>query len=275
MISSQEIESNNQSVILIGFPFDEYSSYLKGAAKAPQAIRDAYNSESTNSFSESGLDLSIPDVLKDFGDVVFSSDEYVSKIGTSIQGILRSDQIPIALGGDHSITYPIVKAFHKKYPLLNILHFDAHPDLYDEFQGNRFSHACPFARIMEENLASRLIQLGIRTCTQHQRDQATKFGVEMIEMKDWTQKFSIDFEGPIYISFDLDVLDPAYAPGVSHHEPGGASIRQVLNVIQQLNCKIVGADVVELNPERDPFGITAMTAAKIVKEIAAKMIQNR
>lgn len=272
MITNQQSGLNNQEVTLIGFPFDEYSSFMKGAAKAPKAIRNALFSDSWNFFSETGIDVSVPVVVKDFGDVEIIQKEYLDKISATTQNILQSKLIPISLGGDHSITYPIIKAFHAIYSDLNILHFDAHPDLYDEFQGNRYSHACPFARIMEEKLVSRLFQLGIRTCNSHQRNQANKFGVDMIEMKDWTHRVDLDFDGPVYISFDLDVLDPAFAPGVSHHEPGGATIRQVLNVIQHLDCQLVGADVVELNPDRDPSGISAMTAAKMVKEIAAKMI---
>ena len=93
----------------------------------------------------------------------------------------------------------------------------------------------------------------------------------MIEMKDWSSRLP-PLEPPLYLSFDIDVLDPAFAPGVSHHEPGGMSTREALAAIQSLHIPLVGADVVELNPRRDPAGITAMCAAKLVKEIAAKMM---
>jgi len=179
---------------------------------------------------------------------------------------------PIALGGDHSITYPVIRAISRKYPGLAILDFDAHPDLYDEFQGSRSSHACPFARIMEQGLARRLVQVGIRTLNGHQRRQAERFGVELIQMKDWRGILPA-LDGPLYLSFDLDVLDPAFAPGVSHREPGGLSMREALGAIQSVSAEIVGADIVEFNPRRDVMNVTAAVCAKLLKEIAAKMLE--
>ena len=199
-------------------------------------------------------------------------------IEKTIAKILDQGARVLTLGGDHSVTYPILKAYSKKYKKLTLLHFDAHPDLYNELNGNPFSHACPFARIMEENLVDNLIQLGIRTINPHQREQINKFNVKTIEMKDFTSDISLDISGPLYISFDMDALDPAFAPGVSHHEPGGFSSRQALEIIQKINVSkvsditIVGADIVELNPLNDINSMTAMTAAKFVKEILAKML---
>ena len=156
---------------------------------------------------------------------------------------------------------------------MHILHFDAHPDLYHDYQGNPFSHASVFSQIMESRLVDRLVQVGVRTVNDHQREQAEKYGVEMIEMKDWKDNINLKFKGPLYISFDMDVLDPAFAPGVSHFEPGGLTTRQVIKLIQDLKVtEIVGADIVELNPRRDPSGVTAMTAAKILKEITARIL---
>jgi agmatinase len=166
-----------------------------------------------------------------------------------------------------------MKAYARRFPRLNVLHIDAHQDLYDEFEGNRLSHACPFARIMEEKLASRLVQVGIRTSTLHLSAQAKRFGVEVIEMKDWSDDIRFEFDGPVYISLDLDALDPAFVPGVSHHEPGGFSTREVLSIIRHLDADIVGADIVELNPVRDVNGVTAMTSAKFMKELLARMIK--
>ena len=125
---------------------------------------------------------------------------------------------------------------------------------------------------MEEGLVQRLVQIGIRTMTGHQREQAQRFGVEVIEMHALSAVDQLAFEGPVYLSFDMDCLDPAFAPGVSHYEPGGLSTRAVLAMIQNLDADIVGADIVEYNPERDPQGITAMVAAKILKEIMGLMI---
>jgi arginase family enzyme len=156
---------------------------------------------------------------------------------------------------------------------VDILHFDAHPDLYEDLYGDRLSHACPFARIMEENLAKTLVQVGVRAATADQRATARRHGVRMIEMKDFRDGLALDFKRPLYISFDLDALDPAFAPGVSHQEAGGLTTRQAVDLIHRLKAKIIGLDVVELNPERDPSGITASAAVKIVKEVAGMMIK--
>jgi agmatinase len=179
----------------------------------------------------------------------------------------------LALGGDHAITFPVVKALTDAHEALTILHLDAHPDLYDSYDGSRYSHACPFARIMETGRVKRLIQVGVRGMNDQQRRQVEKFGVTCIEMKDYRSKNPIQIEGPVYISLDMDVLDPAYAPGVSHHEPGGMSTRKVLRLIQSLKNPIVGADIVEYNPDRDVNGMTAAVAAKFLKEIAGIMLQ--
>ena len=172
------------------------------------------------------------------------------------------------------MTLPVVRAQSRHFSDLTILHIDAHPDLYDELGGDRLSHACPFSRIMEENLVSRLVQLGIRTLNAHQRQQADRFGVEVLEMKHWRPEEGLpkDLEGPLYLSLDLDALDPAFAPGVSHPEPGGLSTRQLLDILRTLPHPLVGADIVELNPLRDPQGLTARVAAKLLKEVAARML---
>ena len=176
------------------------------------------------------------------------------------------------LGGDHSITYPIIKAHSQKYSKLDILQIDAHCDLYDSFEGDKHSHACPFARIMESGLAVRLVQVGIRTLNTHQAEQAERFNVDIHQMKDLELSRIPKFENPLYISLDMDGFDPAFAPGVSHHEPGGLSSREVINLIQGIDTEVIGADIVEYNPNRDFQNMTAYLAAKMMKEILGKMI---
>jgi len=179
----------------------------------------------------------------------------------------------LTLGGDHSITYPILNAYAKHYSSIQILHIDAHGDLYDEFDGDRYSHACPFARIMEEGLADRLFQVGIRALNAHQREQAERFGVEIMGMKDLDLDQLPTFEGGVYISMDMDALDPAFAPGVSHQEAGGLTSREVIRIIQSVEAPVIGADIVEYNPTRDVSNITAALAAKLTKEILSKMLE--
>ena len=196
-------------------------------------------------------------------------------IESRVAQAMAAGHLPLALGGDHAITHPILRAVRRHHPRLTILHFDAHPDLYHDYEGNPRSHASPFARIMEEQLADRLIQVGIRTATAHQREQIGRFGVELIEARHWRDDVRIEWTAPVYISFDMDALDPAYAPGVSHREPGGLSPRQVINLIHTIDQPIVGADVVEYNPRCDLSNITATVAAKLVKEIGGMMIKRK
>lgn len=257
---------------LIGIPFDANSSYLRGAASAPTKIRESMQCVASNMWSEVGVDLGAPGAFADAGDLQLSDENAFVAIEQAIHDLLAEDKQPVSLGGDHSITYPILRAFGKRYPDLTIVHFDAHPDLYDEFEGNRFSHACPFARIMEEGLAKKLVQVGIRTMNGHQRAQAKKFGVEVVEMRSLPAYDRLKLRGPVYISFDVDVLDPAFAPGVSHREPGGMSVREAIAHLHAIQGKIVGADLVEYNPVQDVSEVTATVAGKLLKEILGKMI---
>jgi arginase len=257
------------NIALIGMPFDDHSSFLKGPAKAPPLIIEAIESDSANYFTEDMMDLA------DHSDVCWLGNaplQDYSDIESIIAEILKRGAIPFSMGGDHSITYPILRALAASYPSLSILHFDAHGDLYDSLGGNRHSHASPFARIMEEGLAQALTQVGIRTLNDHQQTQVSKFGVKVIDMRNWSPDIDLNLSGPVYLSFDMDVLDPAFAPGVSHHEPGGFTTREVLRMIQKLDLNIVGLDLVEYNPDRDLNGVTAMTAAKIIKELLAKLL---
>ena len=262
-------------IAVVGIPFDEFSSFLRGTALAPSKIREAYHSDSSNYFTERGVDLKNHRDWKDNGDLKLPAGaDAIGAIYSSVNSLAQTHSQLLSLGGDHSITYPVVKAIAQKYGALNILHLDAHPDLYDHFEGNKFSHACPFARIMEEGLAQRLVQVGIRTMNTHQREQANRFSVEVIEMKDWRQSMEFQFEGPVYLSFDMDVVDPAFAPGVSHHEPGGFTSREVISILQNLQADVVGADMVEFNPARDPSGITAMLAGKLFKEMLDLLLRS-
>lgn len=258
---------------LIGLPHDASSSFLRGAAEGPGRIREALRSPAGNSWTEALRDLDGPGGLSDAGDLELPPTAAArGLIESGIAALLAEGVRPIALGGDHSVTYPILRAFRERSAELTILHIDAHPDLYDELDGDRFSHGCPFARILEEKLAARLVQVGIRTMNGHQHAQAERLGVEVIDMRAWTRGVRPELVGAIYLSIDLDGLDPAHAPGVSHREPGGLSVREVLALIQDLPGSLVGADIVELNPRQDLDGITAAVAAKLVKEVASRMM---
>jgi agmatinase len=264
------------SAVLLGIPFDAASSWKRGAAAAPGAIRKALESESGNRWSESLVDTARPGFITDAGDLDVSDPSRAREtIEAGVRRVVSQGARPLSLGGDHSVTYPIMRAIAAAHAKVTLLQIDAHPDLYTEFQGDRYSHACPFARIMEERLAAQLVQVGIRAMTGEQKANAERFGVTTIDMRAWQNGTRPKVSGPIYLSIDMDGFDPAFAPGVSHREPGGLSSREVLALIQQLDGPIVGADIVELNPGEDVGGLTAPLCAKLVKELAVRMNEEK
>ncbi|PRQ57571.1 putative arginase [Rosa chinensis] len=274
---------------LLGVPLGHNSSFLQGPAFAPPLIREAIWCGSTNSTTEEGKELKDPRVLTDVGnlpvqeirDCGVDDDRLMNVISESVKLVMEEAPLrPLVLGGDHSISYPVVRAVSEKLGgPVDILHLDAHPDIYHAFEGNKYSHASSFARIMEGGYARRLLQVGIRSINYEGREQGKRFGVEQYEMRTFSRdrdflenlKLGEGVKG-VYISIDVDCLDPAFAPGVSHIEPGGLSFRDVLNILHNLQGDVVAADVVEFNPQRDTAGgMTAMVAAKLVRELAAKM----
>jgi arginase len=259
--------------VILGLPLDHNSSFLRGPAEAPALIREALHSEAWNLWAETGVDLGRESAFEDLGDLQdMETLDAFARIEAAVAAVVEKKKRPVSLGGDHSITYPILRALGRRIPGITLVHFDAHPDLYANYEENPHSHASPFARICEEKLVQRLIQFGIRTLNGHQRQQEEKYGVELFEMKNLPDLRKLKLAGPIYVSFDLDVLEPGMAPGVSHWEPGGLTTREALRYIQALPTPIVGADVVEFNPVRDHSGLTAAVAAKILKELLGKML---
>ena len=262
------------AVTLLGIPYDAGASFQRGPALAPAAIRAALGSESSNSWNEDVVDVAAR--LEDAGDLALggASDSHPI-IEEGVGRLLERGATPILLGGDHSITWPAMRAVRRHAPRLTILHLDAHPDLYDALNGDPRSHACPMARIMEEGLADRVVQLGIRTMNEHQQTQARRFGVEATFMRAGIEAMvtaARRMEGPMYLTLDLDVLDPAFAPGIGHPEPGGLTSRELITILQAIpRGRLLGADIVELNPLNDLRDLTARVAAKLIKEIVGRM----
>ncbi|MGI9246059.1 MAG: arginase family protein [Steroidobacteraceae bacterium] len=258
---------------LLGVPTDVNSSYRRGAAAGPAAIRRAWQRyrEFGNLTTESGLEIGADVDFDDLGDLSLTETPAdhprIADAATAAAG--RGPML--ALGGDHAVTYPLVEGLARVHGPLNLLHFDAHPDLYDDYEGNPLSHASPFARIMERGLARRLVQVGVRTWNTHNREQARRFGVEVIEWGDFTPARVPIPAGPLYVTIDLDGIDPAFAPGVSHPEPAGLSVRDVVAILARIETGLVGADIVELNPSQEPGDATAVVAVKLMKELAGAM----
>ena len=260
-------------VIVQGVPLDHNSSYRRGTRFGPPAIRSALLCGSVNWASESGLDLTGDPRWGDAGDLELAGDAGdMQRIQRACAHHLDGGARILTLGGDHSITAPVLRAVHAAHGPVSIVHFDAHPDLYPDFEGNRDSHASPFHRIMEEGLASRLVQIGIRTLNDVQHEAVDRFSVEVLGPDAVDRWSGLETTDPVYVSIDLDVLDPAFAPGVSHFEPGGLSVRQVLGALKRIRAPLVGADIVELNPEADPSGRTGAVGAKFAKELLAGLL---
>ena len=263
------------TIRLIGLPTDSNSSFQRGPAKAPTPIRKALWSDRGNAASEIGLDLGRDILLDDVGDLpLIEEAEDDILIRNAAFNAATTGVVPLFLGGDHAVTYPIIVGIADHYGPVSILHIDAHPDIYDDFEGNPRSHASPFARIMERQLAVRLVQVGIRTANHHCREQAARFGIETFGPFGFASDAVPNISGPLYISIDMDGIDPAFAPGVSHPEPGGLTVRELLAILYKQTAPVVGADIVEYNPDNDPTGVTAILAAKLVKELAALITRN-
>lgn len=260
---------------LLGIPFDANSSFLRGPALAPPAIRAMETDGSANTSAENGAEILAGKSHVDLGDMHFA-DHDPRKAFLAIKEKVSHELTPgdklFCIGGDHSISFPVIEAYAEKYRGLHVLHLDAHADLYDNFDDNPYSHASPFARLMEKGVLGSLTQVGIRTLTVHQRAQVARYGVHVVEMKDFNLFFLDQLRSPLYLSLDIDVLDPSHAPGVSHHEPGGLPMRGLLHIIQSIPVPIIGADLVEYNPVRDIHHMTAMVGYKLMKEIIAKML---
>lgn len=262
-------------VAILGLPTDINSSYVRGTAQAPRHIREAIFSPSSNLWSETQVDLGAPGVVRDAGDLELHEDDGDrERIAAGVASILAAGERPLLFGGDHSVTHPVLRAVARQHGPVGVLHFDAHPDLYDVFQGNRHSHACPFARIMEEGLARQLVTVGVRTHNPTQLAQARRFGVTLIDMDAFSPESVPIPDGPLYVTIDLDGLDPAFAPGVAHPEGGGLSVRDVVRVLHRITGRVVGADIVEYLPSADERGRTAVAAAKLAKELVGLMARD-
>jgi len=259
------------TVTLLGLAWDASSSYARGPALAPAIIRSVLFSGASSPYSLSGKSVSAIISAYDFAELPETGDACRTAISERITAAISAQTKPLSLGGDHSVTYPILRAIKAAHGPINILHIDAHPDLYEEFEGERYSHACPFAHAIEDGCVNALVQVGIRSASPEQRAFGAKHGVTMLGADEIAAIPYDKLAAPLYVSIDLDGLDPAYAPGVSHPEPGGLSTREVLAMLAQLPAAPVGADIVEYNPERDINIATANVAARLVKELAALM----
>jgi agmatinase len=256
----------------LGICDDTQSSFLHGPADAPECIRRAYDGRCYNATTESGLDLTAS--VSDLGDLKprASWNESTEDYRARVEEILREGETPFIAGGDHAVTVPVVEAFEALGRPIHVIQVDAHPDLYPDFEGNPDSHACTGARLLEMPHVASLTQLGIRTMNPEQRAQVERYGaritvLEARELEGGLPAMShVPLDADVYLTVDMDGLDPAFAPGVSHPVPGGLSARQVLGLFHRGHWTLVGMDVVEVNPSRDFQYQTSILAARLLHE---------
>jgi len=263
---------------LVGLPCDTQSSFRRGAAQAPPHVRLAYDGRAYNSTTELGADLA--GLVSDLGDWGAGSDwertreEYRARA----EELFAGQAVPFFIGGDHAVTLPVVEALAVLEKPVHVVQVDAHPDLYPEYGGDRWSHACVGARVLELEHVASLTQLGVRTANHPQLAVARRYPgrLTILEARDAPFRLSdlehIPAGSPVYLTVDLDAFDPAYAPGVAHPVPGGLAPRQVLALIHRASWRWVGMDVVELCPTADEGQRTALLAARLLHEAMGRAI---
>ena len=275
--------SGPNTLVVVGVPWDATASYRRGASAGPNVIRSATDGALYNRFSERGVDLAELWRVCDHGNI--RKVKTVSTLRSCIEAATKlhnhKHQQTLFLGGDHYITYPAfdVTANMERKPL-SLLYFDAHPDLYPNYEGNLHSHATVVSRIVENPKAStgRVCYVGIRASTAEQEKRVQQLGLLKFTTDDVYRKgcevvsSSVKTHltnDPVYVSVDLDCLDPAYAPGVANPQPAGLSTRQLFDILHGLDgLRVVGADIVEYSPNCEANSrATGYAAAVLIKEL--------
>jgi len=257
--------------VIFGAPFDGTTSYRPGTRFAPNAIRiESYGLEVYSPYQDKDLtDFNIFDA----GDLVpkiGSVDKMIDDIEAFTSKLLNDGKQPVMLGGEHSLSVGTIRAMAKKYPDLHILHFDAHTDLRDTFFDHKLSHANVLYRAWELLGDGRIFQFGIRSGAKEEFEWAKEHVIQnKYNTNGLDEAIEIVKDKPVYITIDLDVLDPSVFPGTGTPEPGGISFHELLEAIlkfTKLN-NIVGADVVELAPHYDQTGASTIVACKVLREL--------
>ncbi|MFW0883896.1 agmatinase [Candidatus Acidulodesulfobacterium sp. H_13] len=269
----------NSDLVLIGIPMDSTASNVPGSRFAPKRIREL--SHTLESYSPV-LCESTDGKFYDIGDIDMpwgNTDKSIRFIDEIAGDLINDGKKIIGIGGDHLITYPIVKQYASKFKDLVIVQFDAHLDLRDEWGNEKYSHATVLRRIHEIINGDNLYQFGIRSGSEEEFSFAKKFcrvyenGVYEPLKRVMGQLAGRD----VYLTIDIDVLDPAFAPGTGYLEPGGISSVELLNAVSLIlpRVNIVGVDLVEVCPPADNSDITSAIAAKLIREIIIGLSKNK
>lgn len=256
--------------VIVGAPLDATVSFRPGTRGGPAAIRAM-----SHCLEEYSLDLardlrSVP--FHDLGDILLPPGELgegLHRIEAVAVRLFGDGKIPFILGGEHLVTLPAVRAAAAHHPGLAVIHLDAHADLRDEYLGVTLSHATVMRRIGDFLGRKNLFQFGIRSADAPEMEVARESGAFYTHcvLPGLVETVSVLRERPVYISLDIDLVDPAFAPGVGTPEPAGVTPQELLDALRLLQeLRVIGWDVVEVNPAVDPAGITALLAARIVRD---------
>jgi agmatinase len=274
-----ESSYNEARFVYYGYPFDGTACFRKGSSEAPDAIRkNSYNFETY--LLELGIDLS--DILaNDWGnlDITEDQDKNEKLLEDLVLKIVNEGKFPIGLGGEHSLTPAAVKAAHTKYPNLAVVILDAHLDFRNEYEGNTKSHATVTKRVSEIVGVDNVRPIGIRSVSQSEITEARSVGLKFVEsgwteLREYLADVIDDLEGPVYLSLDMDAIDPAFAPGVGTPEPFGMTPYEVIQTINFFADRIVGFDCVEVCPPHDN-GNTSALAARITRHLVGAVWQSQ
>jgi len=278
-------------IAVLGIPFDAGTSFRPGARFGPAHIRESSRLLRPYNPAQDAFPFALAQVV-DAGDIAvnpFSIDEAMVQITEGVDELLDQDIRLVTLGGDHTIAYPILKSLHKKHGPVTVIHFDAHLDTWDTYFGAPLTHGTPFRRASEEGLLDleSCLHVGIRGPLYDKSDllDDTKLGFQVVTSIDM-DKLGIDAiielvrkrvgNKPVYVSIDVDVLDPAFAPGTGTPEMGGFSSRELLALIRSLDAvNVIGADIVEVAPQYDHAQITGIAAAHLAYELITILARSK
>lgn len=272
-----EASYNEARFVYYGYPFDGTACFRKGSSEAPDAIRkNSYNFETY--LLELGIDLS--DIsANDWGnlEITDNQDKNEKLLEDLVSKIVNEGKFPIGLGGEHSLTPAAVKAAHSKYPNLAVVILDAHLDFRNEYEGNPKSHATVTRRVSEIVGVDNVRSIGIRSVSQSEITEARSVGLKFIEsgwteLREYLADVIEDLDGPVYLSLDMDAIDPAFAPGVGTPEPFGMTPYEIIQTINFFADRIVGFDCVEVCPPHDN-GNTSALAARLTRHLVGAVWQ--
>ena len=257
-------------IAVFGIPYDGTTSYRPGTRFGPAAIRaEMYGLETYSPYLDKDLDdckvCDLGDIEIPFG----NREQVLQKIADETKSMLADGKKTLALGGEHLVSYPVIKEYAKKYSDLVVLHFDAHTDLREEFFGEKLSHATVIKRVYDILGNDRIYQFGIRSGTKKEfdfgRDHTNLHKFHAIDVAAVADKI---IDKPVYLTIDLDVLDPSIFPGTGTPEAGGLTFNELMHAIESMDgLNIVGADIVELSPHYDASGVSTAVACKVLREI--------